>query len=263
MADHHRAGVAGGRLRLGREDAAQHGTNAQRCEVVLRDHFHAGFQTLPLAAHEAPTHAISHHGGEGAGLAGNVAVIGERRRSVTVLYGPTGLDRHQAAGVRHRPRPQEEAIDHAEDRGIGPYPKRQRDHGHTGEAGALAQHPQPETQILHEAFDEVHTARVAALLFGAVDAAELEPCPPHGLPARQAAAHQVVRVGLDVETEFRIHLALGAGAAQDGFKRRTNAAPQPHTSSGLVRSTPAMTSAMRFHFSVSLRSRRVPAAVSR
>ena len=59
--------------------------------------------------------------------------------------------------------------------------------------------------------------RLAALLFDALCSTELQLRPPCGFPSRHAAAHQIIRVRLNVEMEFRIHVALHARASQYGL----------------------------------------------
>ena len=44
---------------------------------------------------------------------------------------------------------EEHPIDHAEERGVGADAESEREHGHSGESGLLAQHPQGKTQFLH------------------------------------------------------------------------------------------------------------------
>ena len=51
---------------------------------------------------------------------------------------------HQALPVLVGQRPQQDAADHAEDRGVGADAERQGEHGDKGEAGALAERAQAE-----------------------------------------------------------------------------------------------------------------------
>jgi hypothetical protein len=71
-------------------------------------------------------------------------------------------------------------------------------------------------QILDEAFNEVWAASVAALLFGSLDCAKLYAGSPHRFGARNAAANQILGIGLNVETQLRVHLVLHARTPQDG-----------------------------------------------
>src|SRR6516225_6354620 len=71
---------------------------------------------------------------------------------------------HQPLRLLHAQHAQHDGVDHAEDGGIGSDAERQRDHGHSREAGIAAQLPQTVANILQEALDIVHPAHVAALL---------------------------------------------------------------------------------------------------
>jgi hypothetical protein len=80
----------------------------------------------------------------------------------------------------------------------------------------FAQRAQAVADVVKQSFEEPNAARLAAFLFDALCATELQPRPPHCFPSRHAAAHQILRVRLEVETEFRIHVALQARASQHG-----------------------------------------------
>ncbi len=158
---------------------------------------------------------------------------------------------------------QQQGVGRAEDGGVGADAERQGEHRDGGEARILAQHARAEAQVSRQGLGESHAERVPAFLLGAIDAAEVQPRLPHRRRPRHAAADQVLGVRLEVEAELRIHVAFPARAPEDGPRPGTQAAPESHTSSGVVRRIPAMTSAMRCHFSASACSRRFPAAVSR
>ncbi|HVH59754.1 MAG TPA: hypothetical protein VM709_05455, partial [Candidatus Sulfotelmatobacter sp.] len=50
----------------------------------------------------------------------------------------------------------------------------ERENDNIGKSRSFAQHPQTEVQILHEVLNPVHAARVAAFLFGLLDALQVE-----------------------------------------------------------------------------------------
>ena len=54
---------------------------------------------------------------------------------------------HQPIGLRIPERPQDDAVDDRENRGVGADAERERQHGHGGEAGSAPQHAQPMTHI--------------------------------------------------------------------------------------------------------------------
>ena len=178
--------------------------------------------------------------------------VGARRRKA-----------HKLLGTRDRKTTNKQGIDQCEYSGIGADPQRKREQSDARKAGRLAQHAQAITQVLGEVFDDIYAAGITALLLGLFDAAELDTGAAYGFRARDASADQVIAIGFDMETEFRVHLALHARASEDCLGPGVQAAPQAHTSSGLVRRIPVMTSAMLFHLSASVCNLRFPAAVRR
>ena len=164
--------------------------------------------------------------------------------------------------VFHRQCAKHDRVNHGKDRGVGADAERKRQHGYGRESGILPQHAQAEAQVLNEAINGVRASRVAAFLFCALHAAKLDPRAPQCLRARHAAASQVFRECLDVEAQLRVHLAFHPRPPRHRAHPRPDSVQKPHTSSGVLCRIPAMTSAMRFHFSASVCNLRFPAAVS-
>ena len=67
-----------------------------------------------------------------------------------------------------------------------------------------------EAEILENALDKADPDIVAAFFFDALDTAELDARATHSFHARHAIAHQILGERFDMETEFRVHLALHA-----------------------------------------------------
>src|SRR5712692_270501 len=93
----------------------------------------------------------------------------------------------------------------------------------------LAHHAQAVAKVLDEAFDEVNAAGVAAFFFGPLNAAAFDAGATVSFLPRHAAAHQILGIRLNVETQFRVHLAFHAGPPQHGPQPGPNAAPHRHT----------------------------------
>ncbi len=170
---------------------------------------------------------------------------------------------HQLLRMLHGNRPQHHCIDHGENRGVRPDAQGQCHQSNRREPGVLPQHSQPETQVLTEAFDQIDAAGISALLLFLLDSTKFQPGLPHCFHARHPAANEVFRIGFDVKPHLSVHFALHARALEKSAAPPDDARPERHTSSGFVFKIPAMTSAMRFHFSASASSLRLPAAVRR
>src|SRR5215470_2465480 len=167
---------------------------------------------------------------------------------------------HETIRIFHRPRPQHDGVKRCEDRGVHSDSEREGKNGGRRKAEVFSHHAQAEAQVLENAIDETDSARLAAFFLGALYAAKLNTRPPQRLSTANAAARQILRARLDVEPQLRVHLALHPPAPQNGQQPKTKAAPEGHTSSGVVCRIPAITSAMRFHFSASVCNLRLPAA---
>src|SRR5204862_2582850 len=103
--------------------------------------------------------------------------------------------------IGHRQKAQNDRIQQTEDSCRRTNPQRQRENRNRGEARALPQGAKAEAQILGEVFDEVNAPGVAAFLFGALDAAKLNPRLPHRFRVRHSAAHQILSIRLHVKAD--------------------------------------------------------------
>ena len=97
------------------------------------------------------------------------------------------------------------------------------------------------------------------------DGAELDAGAAVGFSGGEAGAFEVGGAEVDVGTELGFDVGLDCGSAREGARVRTEFGEQFHgySSSDVVLRMPAMRSAMRFHFVVSVRSCLRPAAVRR
>src|SRR6266480_6022528 len=89
-----------------------------------------------------------------------IVIVAETIELLRVGYGQ-GLQHHR--------------INECENRRGGSDAQGKREHNSSREAGRFAQYAQSEAQILNEVLNPIYTARVAALLFGLRDAAQVEP----------------------------------------------------------------------------------------
>ena len=148
--------------------------------------------------------------------------------------GPEIPDHHDPAGVRVRQRFEQDGVHRAEDRRRGADSERQCEYGDRREARRTQHVACAIAQILDQRFHKIHASCLAALLFGPLHSAKLQPRPPQGFPRRHAALNQVFRVSLHVKAQLRIHLAFHPRTPQRRVPPRTKPAPQPHTSSAMV-----------------------------
>jgi hypothetical protein len=170
---------------------------------------------------------------------------------------------NKARRVFHGKRTQSERIHNAKNRGVSADAERKSQHDYKSESRILAERSEGVTQILQERVEEIYAACLTAFFFGAVDSTEFQACAAHRFMATYAVADQVLGVAFHVETQFRIHFGLQTGALQRRAHPGTKTAPEHHISSRVAPKIPAMTPAIRFHFSASACNLRLPVAVSR
>ena len=100
----------------------------------------------------------------------------------------------EALRLRHVQRAQDQGIHEPEDHGVCANGQRQRHDGNRGEAGRLAQHAQPEADVLREILDHQQSSLGSIVLFRRLHTPELQ----HGLAPclirRQTGAHVVGRL---------------------------------------------------------------------
>ena len=115
-------------------------------------------------------------------------------------------------------RPQEHAVDDAEDRGVGADAER---HGedHDESEPRIARHvAQAVTDILHECFPEPRQPRIAHVVFHAVDLTEVSERRGACFRRAHATADVVFREHVDVKRQFAIELAFVAFAPEQRCK---------------------------------------------
>ncbi|SPE25280.1 hypothetical protein SBA3_1160021 [Candidatus Sulfopaludibacter sp. SbA3] len=199
---------------------------------------------------ENPEEIAGHTGGayvDGRGVAGEVQAIGgeqsEILERVTLLLpivevcvvGTESFERdarkvgaglpeeHQPVGVLIRQGAQQHRVHHAEHGRGGTNPQRQSQDGHCGKPGTLAQDTEAVAQVAKQGEEQARSARVAALLAGEVEAAELRAGATLGFFPGHAVASEVFGESLDMEAKFGVHFLLRAGTPQGCVEPGTKA----------------------------------------
>src|SRR5438128_9091108 len=169
---------------------------------------------------------------------------------------------HQSSGILVRQRAEQHRVHNTKDRRVRSNAERQCDHGNCRKTRSTQHRTHAVAQVLEQSFHKRSATRLPALFFGAFEAAEFEACAAHGFLARNTAANQVFGIRFQMETELGVHFAFHARREQSNPHPGTETAPKHHTSSCVVLKMPAITSAIRFHLSVSVCNLRFPAALS-
>src|SRR5205085_5767077 len=99
------------------------------------------------------------------------------------------LEDHQPVWLWVRQRLDKPSVDVAEYCGICANPQRESEDSDCSKSRGFPQHAEAIAQILNQAVDQVDAAGFAAFLFGALNAAKLNPRPPQRLFSRHAAPH--------------------------------------------------------------------------
>src|SRR5579859_1277486 len=146
---------------------------------------------------------------------------------------------HQALRIGVGQRAKKYSVHDAEDGGVRADAKSKGEDGHGGKTRAFAKHSCAKAQILVQLVEEGERSSLAAFFFDALDSAKFNSCPAHRLLARHAFVQQVLCTRLDVETKFRVHLALHSRTPESCLQPGTEPAPQSHTSSSLLLQIPA------------------------
>jgi hypothetical protein len=117
--------------------------------------------------------------------------------------------------VAERQRPQQDAVDDAEDRAVSRDAHGERQDGYGGEGPVFAEAAERVGEVLGQVTGKAETERAAAVLLHDGDASELGASPPRGVGAAQSAADEVVCAGVEVEAQFVVHIGFERVAAQD------------------------------------------------
>ena len=167
------------------------------------------------------------------------------------------LQAHEADGVAHGQRSQDQAVHERVDRGVGADAQGQGQDRHQGEGRAAAQDADAVRQVLAEVLEEARAARVPALLLHLLEAPELDPRAAAGLGLAEAGPHVVGRLALEVVAQLRVELGLEATAAEEAAQEAHHAPP-----SRVARMRPTASESRR-HSSSSTPRRVRPFPVSR
>ena len=214
MADHHdRVGVLDIVTFRPGEEAAKLGLHAQQLESVAGEELAPHALDHGVAAHgegQRLRHAHRVDGRQVIAEVDEVEVRGLRR----LVRGREHLDGHDAIGVgRARQRVEEDRPHPAEDRRVRADPERERENCRRREGRIAPPRSEAIPHVLHERRDERNAARVAAVVLVVLDAAELGAGTPTRDVRRDASRDQVLGVGLDVEAQLGVHVALHAPTA--------------------------------------------------
>jgi hypothetical protein len=190
------------------EIAAHRGTDAQRAKVTGADADAIEALGLgPTADGGLPT-VGNREGVERTIPLGNFA-IGVKRH---VGARPVGNipDHHDPIRLRVRQRRKQNGIHRAENRGIGADAEREREDGDGSEAGRFAQVAKGVTNILHQRFKEVRSARLAAFFFDLVGASEFETRAPPRFRERHASLNEFLSLPLEMKSQLVVEFVLNS-----------------------------------------------------
>ena len=179
--------------------------------LVRRERGEDGLPALEVAEHRIAEHVVA--------SAGVVAAAGPRLRS-------RALEVDQAFGLGDRQGAQEELAVQREDRRVGPDAERQRHDGHARDERSLEEHAQRQSDVGHDALQlvgEPQAARLPAVVFRRLDAAELHPCAAGGLPSRHPGAHQLLRARFEMKPHLLVENVLEAVPPGPRGQERTQA----------------------------------------
>src|SRR5207249_7515401 len=116
-------------------------------------------------------------------------------------------------------------VENGKQRGIEPQAERDgRDHRQC-EARRAAETAERIAYILQQRFDPPDSARIAAVFFGLLDAANLHTSPPRGFPCIHPRRHVLARLHLDVEPQLLVELVLHPPPYQQRAQPQQKVAP--------------------------------------
>ena len=124
--------------------------------------------------------------------------------------------------MRIRQRLEQHAFDNAEDGGGGADAERECENGDGGEAWTLAEHAQAVANSLHQIFDEVHTASVAAFFFDLIEGTEFQAGAAAGFCWCETGVDQLLDVLIEMEAELGVEFIFDGVA----LKQRAQADPK-------------------------------------
>src|SRR5439155_14047709 len=119
-------------------------------------------------------------------------------------------------------------LDDAHNGGRGPDTEREREHGHGGEAGVLAQHPQTVAKVLNQVLNPIHSPLLAARLLDRLHPAELSECRVTRLLRVHASLNVLLRLHFDVRTHLLVHLRVELALLKQRAKSKIKFSPPVH-----------------------------------
>ena len=166
-----------------------------------------------------------------------------------------GLDLYQAIRLAHRQRAQQQAVDEAEERGVGADAERKRERDDGGERRAL---PQPAERVAQVLGDDVHHGQAAVLavrLAEPVGPAEFQERLAPRLGRGEPAPAELVRQQLEMRRQLFVELAIQPVPRDDRSQPRPQQGEQRgHCPDPPSASTRPITAATRSQFSVAAAS---------
>ena len=129
--------------------------------------------------------------------------------------------RHNIAGMRHRVRPENQRIHHAECRGRHPDPQRQRHHHEGRQACGSAQAANREAHILHQRIQERARARIAHVYLHLLHSAQFDARGALRFGWRHARANLFFDQHFQVGTNFLVEVCIHA-AGEEQIAQKTS-----------------------------------------
>jgi len=150
MADDRHPGLSGRSVILRRKSPTQAGNGTERAEEI-GGHQLDGIRTGLLSdLNRRMNFGIGKELGKGAALFLVITTNGKRNPLARIIAGSVREnDSHQLLCVLHLQRSEQKLVDQTEDGGVRPDAQREREHGHSGEAGVLQQLAEGEFEIIH------------------------------------------------------------------------------------------------------------------
>src|SRR6185295_8608719 len=124
-------------------------------------------------------------------------------------------DRDEPSGILVGQRPQQHAVDDAEDRAGRADAECEGDHGRGRDAGVASQHTRGVAEIAEEVLDATGATRVARLFLDELEAAEIAQRREPGCGRRLTSVDPFRDLALDVIAQLVVHRLLDRAAAND------------------------------------------------
>src|ERR1035438_2572478 len=212
--------VVGVELMPARGVQSQHvekpGSHLEACEALRL----AGAGKLQIGARETG------QGFEGTIARAKIAKVERVQRKLGVA-GAVEEYAHDTVGLGIGKRPQQHAVDDAEDGAIRADGERQREHNHHGEAGVLAQRAQRVSQVAPKVFDVIGASHIAAFLLNLRHAAQLAERGAARFGGRHARGEILFHLLFKMEAQFLVEIFFHALPARQGAQPHPDDIPPP------------------------------------